>query len=321
MIRAWITAARIAVLGLFWVLAAAQQKRDPAAWGGNHAGQPIPEFVHGDECLFCHRNDIGPGWQKNAHGVTIRKREDAPELIQAVEKQPALAGVAAQIEYVLGSRQRLRFLKKRGYGKFALFSGQLVLGRQNRVEMESQEWDQDRFADRCAGCHATAVDASTKAFAAYGLDCYTCHGAVPLEHSTDTSKVWLSRKRRTAGRAITSICAQCHLRGGQSRSTGLPYPNNFVAGDNLFQDFQVDFSRAEDPSLNPGDRHVLRNVRDVAVRGVETLSCLNCHQVHANSSARHRRVLRAPICFDCHAAEGPFQKPRAHVVASPTCEY
>ena len=41
---------------------------------------------------------------------------------------------------------------------------------------------------------------------------------------------------------VTSICAQCHVRTGKSRSTGLPYPNNFVAGDNLFRDFQVDFS-------------------------------------------------------------------------------
>src|SRR5688572_25378852 len=57
----------------------AQKRLDPAAWGTNHSGKPVPEFVHGDECLFCHRNDIGPGWQKNTHGITIRQKEDAPE--------------------------------------------------------------------------------------------------------------------------------------------------------------------------------------------------------------------------------------------------
>ncbi|HYM13228.1 MAG TPA: hypothetical protein VEU62_20980, partial [Bryobacterales bacterium] len=49
------------------------QRGNPAAWGSNHVGKPIPDFVHGDECLFCHRNDIGPGWQKNAHGITVRQ--------------------------------------------------------------------------------------------------------------------------------------------------------------------------------------------------------------------------------------------------------
>src|SRR5213078_1528900 len=44
----------------------AQSANDPGAWGSNHIGKPIPEYVHGDECLFCHRNNIGSTWQKNA---------------------------------------------------------------------------------------------------------------------------------------------------------------------------------------------------------------------------------------------------------------
>src|ERR1700694_3004059 len=42
----------------------AQSPNDPAVWGSNHIGKPIPEYVHGDECLFCHRNNIGTTWQK-----------------------------------------------------------------------------------------------------------------------------------------------------------------------------------------------------------------------------------------------------------------
>src|SRR5260370_32214013 len=106
----------------------AQSKSDPAAWGSNHVGKPIPEYVHGDECLFCHRNNIGITWQKNAHGVTVRQGEDAPELQAIVKKQPALTRVATQIEYFLGSRHHVRFLRKDGYGKFALLNTQAVLG-------------------------------------------------------------------------------------------------------------------------------------------------------------------------------------------------
>src|SRR3989442_9042716 len=70
-----------------------RKQLDPKAWGGNHAGKPIPDYVHGDECLFCHRNDIGPTWQNNAHGVTVRQLEDAPDLTKMMEAQPALAEV------------------------------------------------------------------------------------------------------------------------------------------------------------------------------------------------------------------------------------
>lgn len=303
----------------------AKKPLDPAAWGGNHVGKPIPEYVHGDECLFCHRNDIGATWQKNAHGITVRQREDAPELSGLLKGRTSLAEVAPQITFFLGSRHRVRFLKKEGYNKFAILNTQALLSPDQKapgwVDAEKPAWDKDKFADRCAGCHTTAVDPATRSFAAFGLDCYACHGDVSLDHTKDTSLVWLSKKRRGDAKAVTSICAQCHLRMGKSRSTGLPYPNNFVAGDNLFQDYEVDFAKADDESLNAGDRHILRNVRDVALYGVEAVTCLSCHQVHGNSSFKHRRLPRTPSCAECHPAQGPYKPVKPYTVKSPLCEY
>src|SRR5689334_7839434 len=28
---------------------------DPSAWGSDHVGKALPEFITSDECLFCHR--------------------------------------------------------------------------------------------------------------------------------------------------------------------------------------------------------------------------------------------------------------------------
>lgn len=304
------------------------KKLDPAAWGSNHAGKPIAEFPHGDECLFCHRNTIGSTWQNNAHGVAVRDREDAPELRELLKNNPKLNSMAEEIEYFLGSRHRVRFLKKEGYGKFAILNSQAILNSEKKVEKweasESPVWDKDKFGNSCAGCHATAVDVKTKAFSAFGLDCYTCHGIVNGNHGNDTSLVLLSKKNKSDAKIITSLCAQCHLRESKSKSSGLPYANNFIAGDNLFQDLVVNWGRAEDPALNPGDRHIWRNVRDVAVNGDESITCINCHQVHAGGNAnptiRHRRILRAPICSECHAADS-FKNPVQYTVRSSLCEY
>lgn len=263
-------------------------------------------------------------WPKTAHGATVREREDAPELGRVLEGQTALASIAPQVEFFLGSRAHIRFLRKEGYGKFALLGTQAVLGpdhkAQSWVDLEKPVWDKNKFADRCAGCHTTAVDPATKAFTAFGLDCYTCHGVVTLDHTKDTALMWLSKKRRDDAPAVTSICAQCHLRMGKSRSTGLPYPNNFIVGDNLFQDYEVDFSKADDPNLNPGDRHVLRNVRDAALYGSK-VTCLDCHRVHAGSSVKHRLALSGPICLDCHNAQGPKKPAKKYTVHSALCEY
>ena len=299
-----------------------QSANDPAGWGGNHVGKPIPEFVHGDECLFCHRNDVGITWQKNAHGVTVRQQEDAPELRALIDKQEGLAIVKNQIEYFLGSRHRIRFLKKDGYGKFDLLNTQASINPNAQSEtwtdLDKPTWDKDRFANRCAGCHATGIDGATKTFVAFGLDCYVCHGDVTVEHSKNTALILLSKKRRDDARAITSICAQCHLRFGKSRSTGLPYPNTFIAGDNLFQDFEVDFSKVAD--LNPADRHIADNVREVVVLNQLGVTCLTCHQLHANS-AKHHLVPKAPICADCHAGTNYITERKNFVAHSSLCEY
>ncbi|MGH9831323.1 MAG: multiheme c-type cytochrome, partial [Blastocatellia bacterium] len=188
-----------------------QKRLDPAAWGGNHVGKPIPDFVHGDDCLFCHRDDIGPTWQKNSHGITVRQREDAPALAALLKGQPALASFLPEVGYFMGSRHHVRFLKKEGYGEFAILSTQADLGKDGKAQdwknLNTPKWDAEKFGNQCAGCHATAVDVKTKAFSAFGLDCYTCHGNVNLEHTNDTSLIFLSKKSKKDPKAIESACA------------------------------------------------------------------------------------------------------------------
>ena len=259
-----------------------------------HAGQPVPKYVTGDECLFCHRVKIADTWEQNPHSRTIHPRED--------ENLPTDA------TFILGAHLPQRRLKPDGYGKFDLLS------------TDGKNWDRETFALRCAGCHTTAVDPRTHAFSTSSLDCYTCHGIAPENHPNDTSLVWFSKKHSRDAKQIISICGQCHLRTGKSKASGLPYPDNFVAGDNLFEDFHVDFAQADDASLNAGDRHILRNARDVVQQGTD-VTCISCHKVHDHTSTRHRLVLSGPICLDCHNAEGPKNAVKQYTVHSKLCEY
>src|SRR5690349_19832809 len=59
------------------------QAIDPAAWGTDHVGRPVPEFTSGDECLFCHR-DVGPAWPTNRHGQTIRQATRESDALKAL---------------------------------------------------------------------------------------------------------------------------------------------------------------------------------------------------------------------------------------------
>ncbi|HEY2841881.1 MAG TPA: cytochrome c3 family protein [Pirellulales bacterium] len=298
---------------------------DSAAWGKDHVGQELPEYMESGECLFCHREEVGKTWPRNKHNRTIREAVATEPAMEALTANEGAKAIAAEVTLLMGDTRAARFLRRsKDYGKLELLSVDASYGRTKRAKLDHTEnphWDVAIFAKECAGCHATAVDPKTHAFAAVALDCYTCHGDAPAEHANDSRLMPLAKKRKDSAAAVTSICASCHVRFGKSKSSGLPYPNNFVAGDNLFKDFQVDLALADDPKLNPGDRHVLDNIRDVVVNGKETMTCLSCHDIHNNSSKKHRDAPDQKYCLHCHEAGKPKTEYLKYEVHSDRCRY
>ena len=299
---------------------------DPAGWGDDHVGRPVPEFVAGDECLFCHRHDIGANWATNRHQTTLRAAATEPKALHALRKHPALRAFADDVQLVMGRAHRIRFLKRsRAYGQLDLLSAEWASPREGKtgafLHADAAQWDEKTFGASCAGCHTTGVDGETYAFSALALDCYACHGDATLNHSKDTTRMVLARKRNDPPEVVISICGQCHLRGGRSRSTGLLYPNNFVAGDNLFRDFEVDLTDAQLARSDPADRHILENVRDVVLEGRRDVTCLSCHDIHRQSSRKHRHVGADGHCATCHAHERNGVVPRPLDVHGEVCGY
>lgn len=298
---------------------------DPAAWGADHVGQEIPMYMESGECLFCHRDQVGTSWQTNKHNRTIRDADPAEPAMQTLLADPRTKAIAAEVKLLMGDTRAQRFLRRSpAYGKLELLSVEAAFGRGRRARLDHADmpkWDTETFAEKCAGCHTTAYDSEAKAFAAVSLDCYTCHGDAPAEHANDPKLMALAKARKDSPAAVTSICASCHVRFGKSRSTGLPFPNNFVAGDNLFKDFEVDFAQADNEKLNPADRHVMQNVRDVVLYGREQTTCLTCHDVHTGSTKRHFELSFNESCTLCHANNQPVKGHKNYEVHSERCGY
>lgn len=228
---------------------------------GAMAAEPI-DYPTGDSCLFCHRSEVGSTWLDNAHAWTVRPAGEPP----------AVSGkFPEQATHVIG-RDHFRALRQSGYGKFAMLA------------RTGGRWEEETFGERCAGCHTTAVNPQTKEFSATALDCYTCHGNVPEDHAEKRGSALLSRARESNAAEITSICGSCHLRGGKSKATGLPYPSGFVAGADLFKDFEVDLKR-DLAKLDDSDRHVYETARAV-LEGKSEDTCVDCHRVHAAPEPR-----------------------------------
>jgi predicted CXXCH cytochrome family protein len=257
--------------------------------------------------------------------LTIRSLDAQSPAITALADLPGARDLAVEVELLMGGRNRQRFVKRSAeHGRLDLLSVEWApskSGAEGRlIKTQEPHWDKQTFGSRCAGCHATAVDSAKQTFAAISLDCFVCHGEVPDGHTTQRSLVLLSSKRRDSAAVVTSICAQCHARTGISKSSRLPYPNHFVAGDNLFRDFQVDLSAGAIAELNPADRHVQENVRDVVLLGKDSVTCLTCHSVHEQTAKKHRDVPETAICANCHAPESKRVRV-PYVIKSATCGY
>lgn len=302
---------------------------DPAAWGDDHVGKSFPDYVTGGQCLFCHRDDIGPRWQNDPHRATVNEAPPDSPFMQALRQLEGGESISAEVQYLLGDVHRVRYLKPSGkYGQVAIFTAMLELDEAGEpdgmLNAENPTWDDELFANSCAGCHATAIDQELKAFSGISHDCYVCHGDVPETHAANPKLALFAESREHDPRVVTSICAQCHIRSGESRSTGLPYPNTFVPGDNLFRDFQVDFSDEHLASLDIGDRHVLQNVREVMVYGETETTCVTCHDVHDDSSRKHRVLKRYGMqesCAMCHPSEEDWTQYVTYEDHSELCQY
>lgn len=272
-------------------------------WGSDHVGQSFPDYITGDECLFCHRRDVGSTWHDNAHQTTLRRAtHDDPTVAALLNEHKGIAPP----DFLLGSKRLTRFLgKSTAYGKLDLLD--VILHPQQKdshrtaATTDSPTYDTTAFSNRCAGCHTTAVDSRTASFSATSLDCFTCHGDVDLAHTKDTEHIFLSEVNRDP-RKVVSTCGQCHLRGGQSRSTERPYPNTFVPGDNLFHDFDIDLSNEAIELLPVIEQHIYSNCRDVGTGRDVSVTCLSCHTVHEQSSKKHQLLDKSHHCNSCHDA-------------------
>lgn len=298
----------------------ARPEVDPAAWGADFAGQPIPQMPEGGQCLFCHREPVASRWAVDRHNTTVRSIHDAKAALDALNALPQTEA-AREAAWVLGHTRQQRYLKPGpAYGSAHMLDARLD-PKTDSLHAGHGRWDSQTFAQSCAGCHASGFDTTSSAFLTPSLDCFVCHGNVPIEHTTDPTRVLLAKSNMPTPEATVSLCGSCHIRTGKSRSSGRPFPNNFLPGDNLFRDLDVDLSDAAIAGLNPVDRHVLENVRDVAIRGQKEVTCLSCHAIHLRNTLRHRKLKDQPACFTCHTGIDTKSGVREWTVHSELCGY
>jgi hypothetical protein len=295
---------------------------DPAAWGESHAGVPLPESETGGQCLFCHEETLEPNWNGNHHQLFIRPADASPEGIEAFAEAGVEQALLEEITHVMGGGRQHAYLRlAEANGEADLFGPRYNAEKKIAVQLTDAGWKPSVFNDTCASCHATGYDTTTGHFQSLSLDCMVCHGDLPMSHADNPTEALFSKTAATPPHVEISICGSCHIRSGVSKSTGKPYPNNYIPGDNLFIDLEVDWNTASLNKLNAADRHIVWNAREVVLYGNEEMTCTTCHDVHDQSTLRHQELEEQRYCFICHAGKDTRSGFQGNRVRSEVCGY
>jgi hypothetical protein len=224
----------------------AQATLDPAAWGGDHVGQPVTQFTSGDECLFCHR-DVGTTWSANRHGQTVRLAEPQSPTLAALTRQPALQGLAAEVELLLGAEPR------------SLSQGSLDHGQ---LDLLTVEWVRTTASgkppSRTAGLGQPQIPIPARYShgrfgnsRSFGRLVGMFRVPAKCQNMTSGRLVHLSPKRHDGPQSLLQSAANV-IPHGNGQSTGLPYPNLHRRRQPV-RDFQVICSSRLTTEIMPAD--------------------------------------------------------------------
>ena len=290
-------------------------------------------YVGSNTCKGCHVPEAN-SWSQTLHSRMMRTT--------AEDKQIGVMDLAASrppfpikdVAYVLGNMRKLLFLQKQGNG-FNVLGNQYSLASAAWEPLDVHQWDHifgsaaDKglatteplsWNDRCAACHSTGYDPTTRTFSQASITCEACHGP-GAKHAASKKRDDIVNPAALRGEKANHVCAQCHARGNDT-SGKYPYPVGFKPGHDLSESFIfAEPIKGENSDLFWGNgmarkHHAQYNEFIQSKHFQNGLHCFDCHEVHAfrtvPSSTQTRLMAETErfllkkrarfICFKCHTS-------------------
>lgn len=180
----------------------------------------------------------------------------------------------------------------------------------------AQHWGFDRpVGANCVACHAGRTEAAEGTlhritFHELAIGCENCHGpgsrhealqrrsqAVSAQDDvTIVNPGKLSRSR------LESVCGSCHLSGVATVALRGRRPGDFRPGMPL-TDYRVDYHFAEGKELMTVAGHISQLRQSTCYQRSADLTCLTCHDPHAQEKPKDPAPFYRQKCLSCHTVE------------------
>ncbi len=274
------------------------------------------EVVGSARCMPCHADAHG-SWNASQHAHSIR--------VISMDEEDLLATLVPCSDmtatHVLGERHDVRFLVERpdvawGDGRWLALPCSWKPKEKAPDIKHLEDWRERPVESACAACHVTGFRRD-HSFVEPGVGCESCHGPGG-QHVLAPSRANIVAFGGAARDEVT-VCASCHLQDGVSRRTGLKFPDGYIPGGSLLDDFTFDWDSLASADLTRAlDVHQKILVRRVLLDGDDSLRCTSCHQMHAMGHEKHRSLPVQEACSTCHQ---PDMKLKEYSQSCNVCEF
>jgi len=272
--------------------------------------------VGSSACQPCHFAQHAQ-WATSSHATTVREADaDDEDRLSSFMSCSDMT-----VTHVLGDRHQVRYLQERsdvawGEGRFLALPCSWDVHAKSLELLHESDWRTLPWESSCAACHVTN-QAADMSFTELGVGCEECHGPGG-QHVAAPSKSNILTFRGTARDEVTA-CASCHLQDGRSKRTGRKFPDGYVPGGTLLDDFEFDWSVLDNPDPSKAiDVHQKLLIRNVLRDGDASQRCTTCHSLHDLSHEKHEKAPTSALCDTCHQ---PDMKLREYRQSCNTCEF
>lgn len=166
---------------------------------GVPAEAPLVDYAGSKACSVCHQ-DIYNNWKQRVMSSFVRHRKDIEGPIPVDWKNSPIQ--EDEVFIVVGKRRKMAFVDKNWLVlpyEFKLRKGKW----EKRGSWEKHSYD---YRERCASCHAVALDSDTLHFKELNVGCEACHGPGRKHSEIPTSKIFVPGKNSN----LRDTCRKCH---------------------------------------------------------------------------------------------------------------
>ncbi len=195
------------------------------------------QYTTSEGCKECHP-EIYRQWEMTSHAKMLRDARKTPSAILADNFSEDIPFTKDDIEFTLGSHWIQKYLTR--------IDGDLyILPRfWNIVENDWEpysiwNWRNRPYSHHCNWCHSVGYDTGTKTYVEESIGCEACHGP-GKRHAESGEAEDIVNPAKLPKMEADMICEACHTDGKDRRSKTYPFPDGYVAGDDL-REYYTDF--------------------------------------------------------------------------------